>query len=668
MPEQNPPSPFSWRPKMTEDWLQRCSVLDTRIRALDEKSPAAEFDAISIEARRLAGHALGPRENLKMERLARRMVAQHGRFAGLTPFRVGLISNRTVSHLIAPLSAAGLVRGLLVDAFEVPYAWVVRRAHDRDKSGEFARAGASPHAHIPVRAEASVIILDENAFGGSDAPLDTEREEQALGDARVFLRRTVASVDDEVGGRAIVSTLPLAAWNISSCEAALGGSSQSFVLRLNRLIADGARGGEWLMWDLGALASRVGGDSWFDDIRFYEAKIPFRFELAPLVADHLSRILAAIGGKSCRALVLDLDDTLWGGVVGDDGISGIRLGQNSAEGEAYVAFQRFLLNLRQRGIVLAVCSRNSDAIAREPFQHHPEMLLREEHFAVFQANWSDKAANLRVIAETLGLGLESIAFADDSPAERARVRQELPMVSVIELGSEPACYPARIANSGVFEHLPLNSDDRSRADSYKARAVGAAHAATIDNYDDYLQSLKMTISVSRFDAIGRSRIAQLINKSNQFNLTTRRYSEMDVQRFEESPAEFLCWQVRLDDAFGQHGIISVLIVRKLPEVWTIDTWLMSCRVLARGVEETLMNILMQDAREAGVQNIIGEYVPTPRNAVVADLYSRMGFASIGTDPSGTSRYSAIPASYVSANSFLEVRRPARAPPGPGLSE
>jgi FkbH-like protein len=660
MPEQISSSHFSWRPKLAADWLLRCGALDTRIRALNEKSPAAEFDAISIEARQLAGQALGPHEHLKMEQLAGRMLAHHERLAGLRHFRVGLIGNRTISHLIPPLSAAGLVRGLLVEAFEVPYDWVVRRAHHRDKPGEPARADAFLRGGVPVRADASVIIFDENAFRGSDAPLDSEREEQALRDARVFIRRTVSSVDDDFGGRAVVSTLPLAAWNISSSEAALRGSSRSFLLRLNQLIADGAQGREWLMWDLAALASRVGGDCWFDVIRFHEAKIPFRFELAPFVADHLCRTLAAISGKSCRALVLDLDDTLWGGVVGDDGVSGIRLGQNSAEGEAYIAFQHFLLNLRQRGVVLAVCSKNSDAVAREPFQHHPEMVLREEHFAVFQANWLDKAANLRVIAETLGFGLEFIAFADDNPAERARVRQELPMVSVIELGSEPAFYPARIADSGVFEHLPLNSDDRLRTDSYRIRALAAAaHAATIDNYDEYLVSLNMTLSVSRFDAIGRSRIAQLINKSNQFNLTARRYSEMDVQRFEENPREFLCWQARLDDAFGQHGIISVLIVRTLPKVWTIDTWLMSCRVLTRGVEETLMNTLMQDAREAGVQAIIGEYIPTPRNALVADWYSRMGFAPIETDPSGACRYSANPASYAAANSFLEVRRAAR---------
>ncbi len=652
MPEQIAAAQFSWRPKLTQDWLSRWDELDRRIRLLDGTAAAAEFAAISIEARQLAGHQLGPHENLKMERLARRMLAQHERFAGLRHFRVGVISNRTVSHLIAPLTAAGLVRGLLVEAVEVPCESVLRLAFDREKVGEDVSGGVGNL----VAADASVIILDEGAFRGPDAPLDRALEEQALGDAQVYLRRTVALLGAAGGARAIVATLPLPAWSISSSDASLAGSLQSFALRLNQLIADGARSGEWLMWDLAALASRVGADCWFDAIRFHEAKIPFRFELGPLVADHLCRILAAISGKSCRALVLDLDDTLWGGVVGDDGVSGIRLGQNSAEGEAYVAFQRFLLNLRQRGIVLAVCSKNSDAIAREPFQHHPEMLLKEEHFAVFLANWLDKAANLRTIAATLGLGLESVAFADDNPAERARVRQDLPMVSVIELGSEPAFYPARIADSGVFEHLQLNSEDRLRADSYRARALGAAQAATAGSYDDYLRSLKMTLSISPFDAVGRSRIAQLINKSNQFNLTTRRYSEMDVQRFEQSPGEFLCWQARLDDAFGQHGVISVIIVRKLPKEWTIDTWLMSCRVLMRGVEEALMNLLMQDARDAGVETIIGEYISTPRNALVADLYSRLGFIPIKVDARGVARYSANPASYAAGNCFLEVRR------------
>ena len=238
-------------------------------------------------------------------------------------------------------------------------------------------------------------------------------------------------------------------------------------------------------------------------------------------------------GKAARALVLDLDNTLWGGVIGDDGISGIRLGQNSAEGEAFIAFQHFILRLRERGIVLAVCSKNTDMVARDPFRNHPEMVLKEDHVAVFQANWNDKATNIRSIADKLDLGLESLAYIDDNPAERERVRQELPLLSTIEVGEDPSFFIERIAHSGLFDHLPLNSDDLARAQSYGGRAAVAEIRARVGNYDEYLTSLQMRMMIAPFDDVGRPRIVQLINKSNQFNLTTRRYNDEEVKRIQD---------------------------------------------------------------------------------------------------------------------------------------
>jgi FkbH-like protein len=286
------------------------------------------------------------------------------------------------------------------------------------------------------------------------------------------------------------------------------------------------------------------------------------------------------------------------------------------------------------------------------------MLLKEEHIAIFQANWDDKATNLKAIAEALDLGLESLVFIDDNPAERERVRQELPFVSVPEIGSEPALYPARIADSGVFEHLLLTAEDRTRAESYQTRAAAAVLKERIGNYDDYLESLKMKLTVSRFDEIGRARILQLVNRSNQFNLTTRRYNDNEIRLLEENTRDVLCWQARLEDAFGQHGIVGVVVVRKTSQVWTIDTWLMSCRVLSRGVEDALMNLLMADARDAGVETIIGEYIPTSRNALVSDFYRRMGFEPIPAEremDSGT-RYAARPATHSQLRSFIAITR------------
>ena len=619
-------------------------ALDGRVRALDEHTGPPEYAAIAIEARRLANQELGPRENLKLEHLARRMLPAAERFQDLHHFRLGLIANRTLSYLVAPLRAAGLARGLLVEAFEVPYDQAIALAVDP----------ATTFDGRPF--DATVIMLDEAAFPASTVPPDLARESDALSDAEILLERLIRRICGAVGAPAIVATMPATESNVSSSELAMPGSAPRLLMRLNNMIADGAGRRDWVMWDLAALASRVGIDNWIDAVRFHEAKIPFRIELAPVVADHLCRTLAAVAGKSCRALVFDLDNTIWGGVVGDDGASGIRLGQNSAEGEAYLAFQRFVLILRQRGVVLAVCSRNTDAIAREPFQKHPEMLLREEHIAIFQANWEDKATNVKAIAAALNLGLESIAFADDNAAERERVRQELPLVSVIEIGAEPALFSARISDSGAFEHLPLTADDRGRAASYQTRAASAELRTRIGNHDEYLRSLNMKLSVSRFDELGRSRIVQLINKSNQFNLTTRRYNEIQIREFEENVQDILCWQARLEDAFGEHGVVGVVIVRKLQEHWEIDTWLMSCRVIARGIEETLMNVLMAEARSAAARAIMAEYVPTPRNTLVADLYPRLGFSLVRADAIVGSRYCAYPDSHPHLKSFIEVER------------
>jgi FkbH-like protein len=332
-------------------------------------------------------------------------------------------------------------------------------------------------------------------------------------------------------------------------------------------------------------------------------------------------------GKAGRVAVLDLDNTLWGGVIGDDGLSGIRLGQNSAEGEAFVAFQRFVLELRARGVVLAVCSKNSDAVARLPFREHPDMLLHEDQIAVFQANWEDKATNIKAIGDALNLGLESLVLIDDNPAERERVRQQFALVKVPEIGEDPALFPSRLVASGLFEHLPLTADDIGRADAYGTEARRAEIRTRSGNYSEYLASLSMRMTIAPFDEVGLPRIAQLVNKSNQFNLRTQRYNE-EALRAMMTDQGSLCWQVRLEDSFGSHGMIAVVIVRRDASDWFIDTWLQSCRVLERGVEAAIMNALSDVAGRQGAGRLVGEYLPTSRNELVADFFDRMGFTPI----------------------------------------
>jgi FkbH-like protein len=287
--------------------------------------------------------------------------------------------------------------------------------------------------------------------------------------------------------------------------------------------------------------------------------------------------------------------------------------------------------------VLAVCSRNDEETARLPFRKHPDMLLREEHIAVFSINWRDKADNLEGIARALNIGLDSLVFLDDNPAERANVRARIPAVATPELPADPAFYPLVLTSAGYFESLAFVSEDRERAGYYEANARRASLQQSAGSVDDYLASLKMTVSLKPFDAVGRARITQLINKTNQFNLTTRRYSEDQVKAMEEDPDVYTL-QVRLSDTFGDSGMISVVLCRKRPKLWQIDTWLMSCRVLGRKVEHAVLKRLAADAKREGAESLVGVYIPTPKNQLVEQHYERLGFKPAGTGSSGRTEW------------------------------
>ena len=302
-------------------------------------------------------------------------------------------------------------------------------------------------------------------------------------------------------------------------------------------------------------------------------------------------------------------------------MEGIKIAQGDACGEAHLAVQRLALDLRQRGIVLAVSSKNTDAVAREPFEKHPEMLLKLEHIAVFQANWNDKATNIQAIAEELSLGLEAMVFLDDNPVERGLVRRLLPQVAVPELPEEPSGYARTLAAAGYFEAVTFANEDLKRAGYYLDNARRAQLQTKVGGLDAYLASLDMTITFQPFDAVGRARIVQLINKSNQYNLTTRRYTDPEILDAENDPEVFTL-QVRLADIFGDNGMISVVICRpSAAGVWDIDTWLMSCRVLGRKVEHMVLREILEHARAAGIGKLCGIYKATERNQLVVDHYA-----------------------------------------------
>jgi FkbH-like protein len=330
-------------------------------------------------------------------------------------------------------------------------------------------------------------------------------------------------------------------------------------------------------------------------------------------------------------------------VVGDDGVEGLILGPGSARGEAFLAVQTLALDLRARGVVLAVSSKNDDAVARAAFTTHPEMALRLDDVAVFQANWSDKASNLEAIAKTLNIGVDALVLLDDNPAERAQVRASLPAVAIPELPDDPAWYPWMLSAAGYFEAVGFSDEDRLRAAAYASDARRAEVMASVRDLGDYLTSLEMRLTAAPFDAAGRARISQLINKTNQFNVTTHRYSETQVAEFESDP-EVITLQIRLADRFGDLGMIGVVIGRLttaddgVREV-DIDSWLMSCRVLGRKVEEAKLNLLAQAALAAGAGRITATYVPTAKNGMVRDLFDRLGLTLSAENAQGVRRYS-----------------------------
>ena len=415
-------------------------------------------------------------------------------------------------------------------------------------------------------------------------------------------------------------------------------TSRQFINIFNSALVNEVAGTEDFLLDVAAIAETVGLANWHDPVMYHMAKLPFAQKLVPFYAEQVCRIITAMSGKARRALILDLDNTLWGGVIGDDGLSGIELGQGNALGEAYLAVQNTVLKLRQRGIVLAVCSKNDDTTARIPFREHPDMLLNESHIAVFRANWEDKVPNIQFIAETLNLGLESIVFLDDNPVERDRVRYELPEVAVPELPEDPAYYPRTLLAAGYFEAVYFSDEDKSRVENYQANAKRAALRETATDLNTYLKTLQMTAVLRPFDENGMKRIVQLISKTNQFNLTTYRHNESQTRDFMKND-QYFTLQVRLADAFGDNGMVSVVICKKSTEEWFIDTWLMSCRVVGRRLEEVVFYEIVKSAKFEGVKKITGVYIPTERNEIVRDHYLKLGFEALNNDTLGATTWS-----------------------------
>jgi FkbH-like protein len=541
---------------------------------------------------------------------------------GLVPVRILILSASTVSHISDALIGTAIRFKFLLDVtiaeYEEPEPWLDRNSGELKENPPDFVLVASDHRMLklasPLGDEAAAAQIIEAAVGR----IARIAEVAEAATARPVILQTLAGDPDAIQ---------------FNMDLGLPGSPRYLASEFNRRLALMARQDSRLVLDVNALAGLVGQSAWSAGRYWYAAKYPFATAMVPLYADKVMRILAAQMGRSRRVLVLDLDNTLWGGIVGDDGIEGLALGNGTALGEAHSALQRMALSLKERGIILCVSSKNDEAIALDAFRNHPEMILREDDIVAFRVNWEDKAANIKAISEAIDLGLDSFVFLDDNPAERKRVRDALPAVAVPELPEDPGDWLPVFQAAGYFEQAGFSREDQQRAGFYKANALRAAQLERIGDHNDYLLSLGMTLSIAPFDSAGRKRIAQLISKSNQFNLTTRRYSEAEIAALQSRP-DVITVQARLADIFGDNGMISTVICRQAGRCWEIDSWIMSCRVLGRRVEETILQYLVGEARQRGITAIIGRYIPTAKNGLVRDHFSRLGFEQTGSQEDG----------------------------------
>ena len=380
--------------------------------------------------------------------------------------------------------------------------------------------------------------------------------------------------------------------------------------------------------DFLSIQMQYGAERFFDSTLYYNAKMPVALNMLPYLANAVTDCLAALLGKVKKCIVLDLDNTLWGGVIGDDGLGGIEIGE-LGRGHVFTVFQKWLKQLMECGILLAVCSKNTEEIAKEPFEKHEEMVLRLGDIAVFVANWEDKATNIRLIQETLNIGMDSMVFVDDNPFERNLVRQRIPEITVPELPEDPANYLSYLQQCNYFENASFMGSNKDRTKQYQQEYERKKSACSFSSLDDYLESLCMIGEAKPFEPEKYARIAQLSQRSNQFNLRTIRYTEDDIACIAKD-TEYITLYFTLKDRFGDYGLVSAVLLKKeTKDIAFIENWFMSCRVLKRGMEDFIINEVVKEAKEYGIHTLRSEYIPTPKNKMVQDIYLQQGFISEG---------------------------------------
>ena len=593
-----------------------------------------------MNIRETLSHPLDAQLILRKKNTIKRHLAERD---GLRPLKVAMLGGSTTSELLALLECFLLDYGFAAEFYESEYNQFYQDAlFNLDALRAFAPDIVVVHTssrnvlHWP---SPGVTEDDVNALLGSEL-----QRFDAVWDALSALECPVIQNNFDHLGERVLGNMD---------GYALAGASH-YLARLNLAFAEAARRRTALyINDIHYLSAQVGISRWHDEKLWCVAKYAMSLEACVEVAWSMAKIINAVKGGSKKCLVLDLDNTCWGGVIGDDGLHGIAIGTETAHAEAYTRFQRYVKKLHGRGVMLAVCSKNEEGNAKQGFGH-PDSVLSLADFSAFKANWDPKSHNIGEIAREMNIGEDALVFIDDNPAERDIVSAQLPSVAVPDVGDDVTDFIDHIDKNGFFEAVALSKDDLERNRHYQQNAQRQSEQATFAHYDDYLASLAMQAEILPFSPLYIERIAQLTNKTNQFNLTTKRYSVAELSERANHP-QYITLYGRLRDKFGDNGLIAVnLIEIKNDSEAHIDLWLMSCRVLKRNMEQAMLDEIVQACIARDIHTLYGYYSATAKNAMVKELYGSLGFTRVSGDDNNSTWVLSIPSPYTKQNTLIEV--------------
>ena len=570
---------------------------------------------------------------------------------GLRPLRIAVLGGSTTNELVDLWELL-----LLSEGFKPEF-------HQTEYGRFYTDAVMSPEEIIKFKPE--LIYLHTTLRNIQRFPDLNSSEEQLSAHVEAELatyRQIWDSLDEKIGCQVVQNNFELPQWApLGNLDAVHPGGHSRFVSELNlRFAREAAIRPKLMLQDIQGISARLGLDHWFDHDRWFSYKIAQTVEGNVVLAHSLASLVRGLYGRSRKVLVLDLDNTLWGGVIGDDGVDKIKIGRETPLAEAYTAFQEYCLAQRERGVLLAVCSKNNEEVARKGFEH-PDSVLKLEHFSAFKANWNPKHENITEIARELSLGVDSFVFVDDNPAERAIVAAQVPGVAVPEVGDQVSNFIHILERERYFEPISIAKEDLERGRLYSENSRRASVEGKFATYGEYLDFLEMTAEIDSFRPVYIERIAQLTNKSNQFNLTTRRYTFAEMESIMIDP-KYLTLYGRLADRFGDNGLVSVVLGRREGKDLHIDLWLMSCRVLKREMEHAMLDVLVERAKADGLDRILGYFLPTKKNGMVAKHFESLGFKLVTEEESGASIWELPLPSYMSQTQHIRVTGASRQAP------